>query len=139
MKIKVGHPIEGISINGYEWLLDKPEEEGGNILWFNTRKDAEKFLFDKGLHPDDLWLYVFKTEDGGDVWEDGSVHYDNTIQAFEGMKIAQRAAEVNGPLIRLFNERWNSHEEKDEDYLDALNRVQIITQEIIDLIKEGKL
>jgi hypothetical protein len=61
-----------------------------------------------------------------------------TIQAFEGIKIAQRAAEVNRPVMRLFNERWNSHEE-DEDYLDALNRVQIITQEVVDLIKEGKL
>jgi hypothetical protein len=55
------------------------------------------------------------------------------------MKIAERTARVNGPLIRLLNERWPNPDEDNEDYQRMLCRVQTITQEVVDLIVEGLL
>jgi hypothetical protein len=58
---------------------------------------------------------------------------------FEKMKIAERAARVNGPLMRLLNERWPNPDEDNEDYQRMLGRVQTITQEVVNLIVEGLL
>lgn len=43
--IAVKRAIEGISINGYEWLLDK----NNKIMKFNNRKVATTFLRSNGF------------------------------------------------------------------------------------------
>ena len=62
--IKAGRPIEGISINGFEWLL---EEEDGDIKWFDSIDDAKAFLLEAGATEDDLWWYRFIDENGEEV------------------------------------------------------------------------
>lgn len=42
--IEIGRAIEGVSINGLEWLLD----DEGQMLGFETREDAKDFLRDNG-------------------------------------------------------------------------------------------
>ena len=49
-KIIVGRPIEGISLNGLEYLLD-PE---GDELLFNSIGDAKQMLSDNGIGEADL-------------------------------------------------------------------------------------
>jgi hypothetical protein len=51
----------------------------------------------------------------------------------------ERLATVNGPLLRLLNERWPAHDAADKHYLEAVERVQKITQEVLNLIIEGLL
>ena len=62
--IKVGRHIEGISINGLEWLL---EEEDGDIKWFDSIDEAKAFLLQAGAAKDDLWWYRFIDENGEEV------------------------------------------------------------------------
>jgi hypothetical protein len=57
---------------------------------------------------------------------------------FEKMKILERHARVNSPLIELLNERWGAAE-KNSSYIEALNRVQAVSQELLDLITTGLL
>jgi hypothetical protein len=61
-----------------------------------------------------------------------------TIADFEKLKIIERHAKVNGPLMVLFNERWAGAAE-DETFTDAANRVQAISQELLNLITTGLL
>jgi hypothetical protein len=58
---------------------------------------------------------------------------------FETRKILERLAVVNGPLMRLLNERWPAHDAANEQYLGAVERVQKITQEVLNLIIGGLL
>ena len=44
-KIIIGRPINGIALNGNEYLLD----EKGEIAQFDSEDAARKFLFDKGM------------------------------------------------------------------------------------------
>ena len=46
--IEIGRAIDGISINGLEWLLD----DDGQTLKFESRNEAKDFLRDNGF--DDL-------------------------------------------------------------------------------------
>jgi hypothetical protein len=62
--IKIGRAIEGISLNGYEWLL---ESEDGDIKWFNSLDEAEDFLLQAGAKEDDLYWYKFVDENDEDV------------------------------------------------------------------------
>ena len=62
--IKVGRSIEGISLNGFEWLL---EEENGDIKWFDTVVEAKVFLLQAGATSEDLWWYRFADENGEEV------------------------------------------------------------------------
>ena len=57
----------------------------------------------------------------------------------ETIKLVQRHAKVNGPLVELLNERWAAANAEDEAYLEATRRVQAIGQEILDLITAGLL
>ena len=43
--IEIGRFIDGISLNGLEWLLD----DEGNVLKFNSKDDAMDFLRDNGF------------------------------------------------------------------------------------------
>jgi hypothetical protein len=58
---------------------------------------------------------------------------------FKTMKILEHLAIVNGPLTRLLNERWPVCDMTNKQYLEAVERVQKITQEVLDLIIEGLL
>jgi succinate dehydrogenase flavin-adding protein (antitoxin of CptAB toxin-antitoxin module) len=62
--VKIGQAIEGISLNGYEWLL---EEEDGDIKWFDSYEEAEAFLLQTGANEEDLYLYKFVDENGEEV------------------------------------------------------------------------
>jgi hypothetical protein len=62
-----------------------------------------------------------------------------TMADFEAMKILERHAAVNGPLLRLLNERWPAPDKTDKRYLEAVERVQKITQEVLNLITGGLL
>jgi hypothetical protein len=62
-----------------------------------------------------------------------------TMADFEAMKVLERLATVNGPLTRLLNERWPTRDEANKQYLEAVERVQKITQEVLDLITGGLL
>ena len=61
------------------------------------------------------------------------------ITDFEKLKKVERHARVNGPLMELLNERWGASDEKDPAYIEALNRVQAVSQELLDLINAGLL
>ncbi|NLT13382.1 MAG: hypothetical protein GXY05_03470 [Clostridiales bacterium] len=52
----VGRPIEGITLNPLEWLLD----DDGKIRYFETKGDAVKFLTDCGFTEDDICEITFK-------------------------------------------------------------------------------
>ena len=54
-KITVGRAIDGISLNGLEYLLD----ENNEIMEFNDVKSAKKFLKKHGAT--DFEEFVFKT------------------------------------------------------------------------------
>ena len=50
MGVLVGRPIEGITINGLEYLCD----ENGHVIVFNDEADAKQFLANHGLSEDDI-------------------------------------------------------------------------------------
>ena len=53
MGIVIGRPINGISINGLEYMLD----ENGDYKLFNTKEEAKEFLnsnFEEPLTDDEL-------------------------------------------------------------------------------------
>ena len=51
MKYKIGRPINGISLNGLEWVLT---EEDGDIMLFDSVAEAREFLFAHGATTDDV-------------------------------------------------------------------------------------
>jgi len=55
------------------------------------------------------------------------------------MKKLECHARVNGPLMELLNERWGASNDKGPDYAEALNRVQAVSQELLDLVIAGLL
>lgn len=61
--IKIGRPIEGISLNGLEWLLTG----GGEIMKFESTQDAIKFLRQNGfetLSEEDIEdSFIFEDDD----------------------------------------------------------------------------
>lgn len=52
--IIIGRCINGICLNGLEYLLDKKGAE----MQFNTIKDAKDFLKAKGIEDDELFSFV---------------------------------------------------------------------------------
>jgi len=58
--IIVGRPINGISINGNEWLLTKD----GNLKKFRNVQAAKSFLMKKGLTHSDWENMTFKNIGG---------------------------------------------------------------------------
>jgi hypothetical protein len=41
--------------------------------------------------------------------------------------------------MQLFNERWSSVSPEDEGYREVITRIQVISQELLDLITKGLL
>jgi len=55
----------GISLNNVlEYVLDKPEDEGGVPLEFENRQQAYDFMIEAGADEDDLWYYLLQDEHG---------------------------------------------------------------------------
>ncbi len=44
--------VEGISLNGKEYVLTAPAGEGGEKMTFATPEEANDFLIEAGAHPD---------------------------------------------------------------------------------------
>ncbi|MDR0637390.1 MAG: hypothetical protein LBG27_00535 [Spirochaetaceae bacterium] len=61
--ITVGRPINGISINGCEWLLD----DSKNLKVFTEKNIAIQFLKEHGVSDNEMADYIFND----DVGEDG--------------------------------------------------------------------
>jgi hypothetical protein len=57
----------------------------------------------------------------------------------EKLKILERHAKANSPLMQLFNERWAAANTEDETFMEAANRIQAISQELLNLITTGLL
>jgi len=57
----VGRPINDISINGLEWLLD----DDGEPIRFTDCNMAKSFLLDNGETTENIYLYVFEDEKTG--------------------------------------------------------------------------
>ncbi|WP_336932078.1 hypothetical protein [Acinetobacter bereziniae] len=58
MTISVGRPINGISINGLEYLLD----DDGNIRLFSDENEAKDWLTSQGFSMDEIDWMIFKTQ-----------------------------------------------------------------------------
>jgi hypothetical protein len=56
--VAVGRPINGISINGLEWLLD----DANKPMVFSDKNEAIAFLKAHGTDDTDIEDYVFDTE-----------------------------------------------------------------------------
>jgi hypothetical protein len=54
--ITVGRHINGITLNGLEYLLD----DNGEIMQFRSKGKAKKWLFDAGCSADELYWLVFE-------------------------------------------------------------------------------
>jgi hypothetical protein len=59
--IIVGRPINGISINGLEWLLD----DDGEPMRFSDGNIARQFLLDNGETAENIYSYWFEDEKTG--------------------------------------------------------------------------
>jgi hypothetical protein len=59
--------------------------------------------------------------------------------SFEKLKMLERHARVNSPLMQLFNERWASVPPDDKDYREVAMRIQAISQELLDMVTKGLL
>jgi len=57
--VTIGRPINGISINGVEWLLD----DDNKPMLFANRESAEQFLLDNGEIAENVDSYIFENEE----------------------------------------------------------------------------
>ncbi len=58
-RIAVGRPINGITINGLEYLLD----DEGDLMTFESEQKAKEFLAEKGYTEEDMYWMVFEEVD----------------------------------------------------------------------------
>jgi hypothetical protein len=59
--VVIGRPINGISINGLEWLLDYNDE----IMRFPDSSVAKLFLLNNGETIENIYSYWFEDEETG--------------------------------------------------------------------------
>jgi hypothetical protein len=59
--IVIGRPVNGISINGLEWLLD----DNGDPIRFIDGSAAKQFLLDNGESSENIYSYWFEDEETG--------------------------------------------------------------------------
>lgn len=55
--VVIGRPINGISLNGLEFLLEK---EDGDIKHFQSLNKARSFLIENGVTPEDVDEFEFR-------------------------------------------------------------------------------
>lgn len=56
--VSIGRAINGISINGNEWLLDKNNE----VVIFTDKNEAVNFLKINGISNEEIKTYTFHKE-----------------------------------------------------------------------------
>ena len=54
--IIIGKPINGVTINGCEWLIDS----NNDYMRFNSIEEAQIFLFDNGYNEKEIEYFNFK-------------------------------------------------------------------------------
>jgi len=59
--VLIGRAVNGISINGLEWLLD----DNNKPMKFKDGKTAKKFLLDNGIKAKNIHAYWFEDEKTG--------------------------------------------------------------------------
>ena len=59
--VTVGRPINGISLNGVEWILD----ENGDAMRFGSVREAKQFLREHGITDFSGILFEMESENGG--------------------------------------------------------------------------
>ena len=57
----LGRAVNGISVNGLEWLLD----ENDDPMKFSDGNTAKQFLLDNGESADNIYTYWFEDEETG--------------------------------------------------------------------------
>lgn len=57
--VMIGRPINDISINGLEWLLDNNNEP----MRFKNGNEAKQFLLDNGESFENIYTYCFEDEE----------------------------------------------------------------------------
>jgi hypothetical protein len=57
--IIIGRPINGISINGLEWLLT----DSGDVMKFINEESAHDFLIEHDVEESELYCYHFEEEE----------------------------------------------------------------------------
>jgi hypothetical protein len=57
----IGRPVNGISINGLEWLLD----DNGDPMRFTDNSAAKQFLLDNGETAENIYSYWFEDDETG--------------------------------------------------------------------------
>ncbi len=62
MAVIVGRHINGITLNGLEYLLDKH----GEVKEFKSKGKAVRFLKSKGVTDDEIYYMVFKYSETGE-------------------------------------------------------------------------
>jgi hypothetical protein len=55
--LRVKRNIENCSLNGFEYLLDGPN---GNIMEFNDKPEALRFLKSHGATDDEIYYFTFE-------------------------------------------------------------------------------
>lgn len=67
MKFVIRRPIEGISLNGFEYVLDG---EDGDIKFFDSEEQARDFLINAGYSPEELQEDLDDRAIDINVWEE---------------------------------------------------------------------
>ena len=61
-KYAIGRPINGVYLNGLEYLLD----EGGDVMTFDSMDECKKFVIDTfEVNSDDADDMIFEYDNGG--------------------------------------------------------------------------
>lgn len=76
-KIIVGRPINGISLNGLEWLLDDEDE----VMEFDSEEQATAFLQENGMTEEEMEYVDFK-HSIGTCFRCGSPLYPSQIHGY---------------------------------------------------------
>lgn len=66
MAIVIGRHVEGVTLNGYEYVLN----ENGTVKEFKDKKEAIDFLLDAGADEDDIPYYKFIVSDTHEEFEE---------------------------------------------------------------------
>lgn len=78
MSVVVGRPVNGISLNGLEFLLDDEDE----VIYFSSVDEAKKYLDDAGIEPEEYSEYTF-LESGGTCRKCGSPLFPSIVSGYE--------------------------------------------------------
>jgi hypothetical protein len=110
MKYLIARPIEGLSINGNEYLSD----DKGNPLTFESREECSKFCKEIGLDDSYIWLdetkkdktesIIKRIKELGGIEDSGNYSKYKEIRDILTKNISEiEATRINEILIRFFD------------------------------------